>query len=463
MKDTHTNNFDQLLRQRLERLAPPPSATRGWEDLERKLQAAEAESAAQLDRAIARGLSQSAPTASSGWVALAARLELIATRREMIGCMKITEAALLVSLLLLFARFGPGTTERTNPQLAELNQFPVATPIDRSSLAVAPIASVALPVAVESVRRNQGVSSSYPQLRPNRLFTATEAEVATATLPATPPQPIQPIATEEYSLPTFEIGLSPALSLPLLPRDKPVGYYLSTFISQDINQVVTPRRESTGVEGDRRVTFGYSAGALIDFQQGKNALQTGFIYGRRSYLPTTLWQIQEQPSPEVFDASYSRFTFHTVTVPLNYQRELAIHNTWRLTGRVGIAMNVVVSSKFTYGRDQSQEDLEDALRRYQLENPNASSGGRAIEDTENFLNPDPGYFQGGSLLANSSFYVNGGFMLERIISERLSLYFSPSISRSVSVRKDDGGKGPLDDRIHTANLRLGTRVSLSNK
>ncbi len=491
--------FDELIRQRITDLPAGPS--RGWEGLERKLDAPdpmdtavasklaaltptplpgsweklsekltarEAEAEAALDTAVAGGLQQSSPAPISGWALLAARLELIGKRREMVACMKISEAALLLSLILLFFRFGNLPQENRKPQ-ADQNAtaaFPITvaeTPAFRpkevdppeavlsavlpapTNAAVAPLASV--PLASRQVSRE----APLPAVRP---LNSTEATGQLSFL--------------EFALQLPEQNVHPPFQLPSLLDGEPIQYYLNLFVSPvDFNQVVTQTNQSLGITAGSELSTGYSLGGLIDISQGHNALETGFIYGYRAYVPAEILRLEnEQPvQNEEAPVRYGRLRYHTVSVPLNYEREIFRDEKWQFSGGVGMVVNVILSSKFRLDGIYTVEDLERQIIQYRLKLQDEgiiSAPGRASSNHE-ILYPEAGVFQGGSLLSNSSLYLSGNLRIERLLNDKWSLYFSPTVSRLITMRPGDGGKGPLEDRIHNTMLRFGTRVRLSDK
>jgi hypothetical protein len=70
--------------------------------------------------------------------------------------------------------------------------------------------------------------------------------------------------------------------------------------------------------------------------------------------------------------------------------------------------------------------------------------------------PEKGWLEGGSIFANSSFYLGGGLVVERLMTPRWSLYLSPSFGRVIYLN-ESRGIGPTNDRIHSGSLRMGSR------
>lgn len=461
---------DALLVTKLASLSP--TATKGsWERLESKLTAAEHAAADTVDEAVTEALLITTPVAVSGWAQLAARLELTGKRREMVACMKITESVVLLSLVIVLLRMVV-TDGAKVPVLAERTDdietaFPLAigvtdevtrkpailraivntsTPPSRKIVIVAPLAA---PEAADPISKDE---LDFGGLGVRKAPALTET-----------------IGGIKFTPSPRDWSVKPALELPSLLFGEPVNYGLDFFVSPvDVNQVVTKADQRYGVSGQANLSTGFSSGLLLNVSQGTNTLQTGLVYGYRAYAPAEILLIEgEQPVRDGDDpVSYGRLRYRTVSVPLIYERRFVHNDGWRFSGGLGIAMNIILSSDFALNENYNEEDLKRAWASYKdaaIANQTLGAEGRAFTSKDlAFTDPAEGYLEGGSLIKNSSLYVSGHFTAERFINDRWSLYFSPTLSRVVTVRDNDGGKGPLGDRIHGTMLRLGARVRLTD-
>lgn len=521
LEDALDGDADLELRNTLNSLAISQPVS-GWEALERKL-----DPEATADAALATALNGIMPTApagswnalkdklddslgaevdaivsdnlnrettrTSGWAALAARLELISHRRQLVGAWKVTEVCLLASLLLLLLRFGSGGNE--NDVIAALNGgFPINTagtlggqPTGENSLAStssdngvanAPVRTEVPSdqLHIENIDKSETDRSSpataYSEgvlLRDLPLVTAAlpvpvfKAELLSAesreqlTLDAVP----SPRYTAQWggTLP------SPTLKLPEIDNSIPVRYYLNIFASPaEINEVITPQSSVSAVDITGRSEFSHSvsAGFLLDVSKGRDGLQVGAIYGRHAYTPSELFRedcIVAGNCPE----GYTRFVYHSIAFPFSYERSLINRNDWRIATRVGMSLSVITKSEFNVPDSEDYSGLEEAIAAPDnvFGMPRRRPASNTIQ-AQQFLDPEAGWFEGGSLLPNASFYLGGGFTVERQINPRVSLYLSPSYGRVIILR-GNGGVGPHDDRIHQAGLRFGSRYLLSRK
>jgi hypothetical protein len=422
----------------------------------------EADPVGATDAVLTQKLAEAEPAVVSGWALLAARLELIGRRREMVGCIKISEAALLLSALLLFFRHSI-TDATTDPLRSPQAAFPIEAPAGGElAVAAATWEKTPAPVAARSVHDTKPVPRVAPlaTLPPRPL----KREVA---LPRVRNGALAPIAREDQRAYFHTSTANPLLRLPELPVAVPIRYYLNLFVSPlDVNQVVTLANPNLGISDRSSLSTGFSLGALIDIEQGRHALQTGLLYGYRSYTPGEILRLENSSqNSDQQDVRYGRLKYHTASVPLNYWRTLHTTNKWRISAGMGLTVNLILSAEFQLGENVTRKDLIrelDAFRRLASEegSPKAFT---SVGATNRFVNPSPGILDGGGTLENSSLYVGGSLRVERLLSERWSVYLSPTVTRLFTVRDDDGGKGPLTDRIHNTMLRAGARMRLTDK
>ncbi|MBC6996826.1 hypothetical protein QWY85_03985 [Neolewinella lacunae] len=463
----------------------PAVAPGSWDLLAARLDEADE---VKIDALLADRLARNTATGSRGWAALAARLELIGQRRELVAAWKITEFSLLLSLLLLFLRFGglPDGAGQPVPALAAAQDIASVAP------AVGLLPTLAAAPVPERPQALTGNSPELPKLKPGpglpdaTVPTAVRPEASSAPLfpdaneqttardvPAPAAEPlladVSPLATLEYGAQRSLMLPSPALRLPAQPRATPIRYYLNVFFSPvDFNQVVTPATQfgDFDVDSDSRLARGTTAGLLLDATSGKNGLQIGVIYSRRAYIPTALkWYLQEDYPLIEPVKGYSRFIHHSIIFPFNYQRTLRESTDWRLTAQVGMSMSVIANSTFYI--PEGGQDLVEAFNsttgRFDVDPPEAD-GKRSpsYQSSRKLTDPEPGWLEGGSMLTNASFYLGGGITIERTLSPRWSIYAAPTFGRVIYLDAERG-IGPYNDRIHTTNVRLGSRYLFGHK
>ncbi len=343
--DQGQHAFDEVIRDKLQALPPAlVTAPKGWETLAKQLD----EQAS--DQVYHQKLRQATVPAyqRSGWVRLAARLELIAQRRSAIAAYKITEIALLLSAVLIFWQYSPSlpsTLPLTVAQLASPPAKAVAKTSPEASSTVASAtattggstaaAAIASPMASQQLK---SIGGAYLLVAPKSIAPERPANHAAQPIVNSPLSLSRPIGAvgmssrlghsiatsalptgqhltaeglnllaEEHPAPSPSLEIAVACISPTellqLPERTPLTYttsplvqravnrqhHLRFFVSPwDINQVVTP----AFLVGDRKIgrdvrfSSGRSAGLLLDVTHGKHGHSYGLIYSRRSYLPT---------------------------------------------------------------------------------------------------------------------------------------------------------------------------------
>lgn len=488
--DEKPATFDALLRQKLNTSGTPLPASKGWEQLAQRMDQQAS------DDLLHQKLRQAAPPPyqSSSWNRLAARLELIAQRRSAIIAYKITELSMLLSALLLFWQFFPPSIQpnKHTPQpLAQNIESVAATPslgaanegalpavrsaakqtsnetravsaAKRSNLTRTARQEDAISLEPEA-RKLAKIAGAVPALRskvlPPRQQTTTQAKQPS-------PEAISPLATP-FPEALQERPKRPQIAL-LLPKQlrQRGQHHLRFSVSPwDINQIITPafRLGDKEIARDVRFVSGRSASLMLDVQHGKHGHSYGVVYSRRSYLPTVLADAESantlpRPSPLApVDTNLSRITFHTISIPFQYQQQLFRKNGWQLRTNVGIEANFVLKAKF-----YKSPDFDNNIRNYLRQSGGsavARSSSRRDLSASDLIHPEAGLLQGGSALLNASFYVAAGFTLERELSSRSSIFISPQLTRAVYYRRQ-AGLGPFGDRIHHNALQVGMRWRL---
>lgn len=488
---------DQQLADKLTGLEPAAPAG-SWAKLSARI---DDEVGQEVDAVVVTQLNRNLTGTPSGWAALAARLELIGQRRSMVAAWKITEVSLLLSLLLLFVRFGPETAAPAPVLADDKVSFPIADVLAKETEAIREVAVSTAVTKVQDVHVSStiAINEEGDQTKPRTRASVRRTPTLVLPMPAAftgeEEQTSDPVAVSEDDVSVTNVnpvtsieGLailplsrslslpSPAIQLPKVDHSEPVRYYANVYSSPvDFNQVITPANavREIDISGDDRITRGMSFGLLMDISQGKSGLQIGAIFGRRSYIPTALKWYLEESYPLIEPVKgYSRFIYETISFPLSYQRTFTESDKWRFSGRVGMNMTVIARSSFSIPTED-QELLVNAFNgRADLPGPppavagEGANGGRSVttsgSSSRKLVNPDPGWLEGGSMLANSSFYLGGGLQVERLLTPRWSIYVSPSFGRVIYLREKQG-IGPYNDRIHTGSVRFGGRYLLSRK
>lgn len=468
----------------LNELTPEPTPD-SWAVLSARL---DDEIGSEVDAVVAPQLVREAG-AVSGWPALAARLELIAHRRSLVAAWKITEVCLLTSMVLLLLRFGPGERYE-NDILAALNGgFPMANTAEETPESVVADVPEKTPASAPGSARTTANKIATDREQPLTLTAVapTGEDIAPAIVPVPVNVTVARLSGPNYTVTELAPGTendeptaiiagprhvakwsgtlpSPALQLPAIDKTIPVRYYLNLFASPtELNQVITKQSDvgSSRLAGRKELTHSVSAGALLDITKGKDGLQIGAVYSRHAYIPAEL-TLGNCFVEDNCSEGYNEFIYHSISFPFSYERSLLERNGWRLASRAGMAMSIITRSDFRLTPGEGQEDLEAALLNGGPRGGPPRMPSSITIPVNNVVDPEAGWFEGGSILVNASFYLEGGFSVERAMTPRWSLYVTPTYGRVINLR-EEGGVGPYNDKIHRASLRFGSRFLLSGK
>ena len=454
-----------------------PTLTAGsWEALADRL---EVETEAAVDEIVGDTLRTATTVgAPTGWAALAARLELIRERRHYVVATKLTELCLLTSLVLLFLRFAPLSpyappvaTQITpaDPITAAAEEQPTTPEIAAIDSAPQDVASVTTPT-----RSVPYVPARVAGVTPTFVLSISERDVQLppVVLPALTRK--APLVAPLALLPLRRDVRRPHPSLrmpPLEGSERPLRTYLDVFVSPfDVNHVITKRDEPTTeleVDEGNRLVQGASVGALIGLTRGHSGVQFGLIYSETSYIPSSLIEVSGLPPGPIQPVKgYSRFRFGFLNLPISYNQVLRENDHWRLSAMATATVSINIASEFI----NEDPDLVASVQRWEERQAANNAINRSNPYArKDFTDPSPGWFQGGSLFDNTNLYLGGGLMVERLISNRSSIFLSPSIRRAVYFKNQEQGKkeapgiGPYNDRIHGGQLRFGLRHLLSSK
>jgi hypothetical protein len=505
------NNIDQIVRAKLNSLAPQPK--RGsWEQLSKRLDAAE--QADLFDHAVGERVEEiKVPYQQSSWAILAARLELERMRMRAIVHYKAMETSLLLLLFITAWQLLPITTEIPSRPLLDPD-IPIAAASisdEEWNLTKEPLSQDVNSTTTEESKAYESVlfsekttaNSSFDQqyahvnsadkeliAANNGLKSFAQREKIDA-VDLLPPSALSIIEveknaqqqlmalqaqkTENLNSPTDRFQRNGALAaleagaLNLLDYGSPEELleYIrpnerQTFVrigfvgSPDYNRVVTPLQEIDNGEqvSYDRYSLGYSGGLTLGVEHGKWEVETGAIYAARRYQAIPTVYVSGNFRDGYTGVSLRDFELNTVNIPLNFRYNFILHNKWRLYAQGGASFNIVLDANY-YTVDK---DAFSGLN--QNSNLNSSNGLSRAEKPESLLNKNltAGWIEGGSLLENATFYGDIGVGLERYMTPSWSMFVQPTYHHSFQIFNE--GLGPYQDRIYNFGVGIGLKVRL---
>ena len=208
--------------------------------------------------------------------------------------------------------------------------------------------------------------------------------------------------------------------------------YLGLLGSVDYNRIISPSARFLDVRLQKfdRYELGYSGGLSLGFELGNWEIQTGAVYSYKNYRP-----LQAEFWDGAFDEGYAKvqlkdIELNIVQLPLLFRYNLLQYDSWRFYVLAGGTVHVAVSANYYYDN---------------IGTPNPK-----------VLEPNRGWFDGGTFRENSYMTANVGVGLERFMSPRWSLFAQPTYHHAINLVNH--GMGPSRDRISTMSIYTGVRI-----
>ena len=226
-----------------------------------------------------------------------------------------------------------------------------------------------------------------------------------------------------------------------------VGNSIKVFVSFDNNMIYTPDDLEYNTTARTTEMYGFTIGVLYGKRFGAIELESGLTVSRYNKP----WDFRQQYGN--FTGFY-RYTFtniknNFVGIPFAVKYHIIQNEDWSIFGKAGLTSEFVVNTQY------NSENI------YLGGSP--ITPGSTGEPTETPLSPfeidrnfSEGLFQGGSLSDNLFIRTHFGLGIERIISSRVSTYFSGEYHLSV-INKD---LGPNNDRINKFGFNVGLKLNI---
>lgn len=216
---------------------------------------------------------------------------------------------------------------------------------------------------------------------------------------------------------------------------------ISLAFSPTVNIVNSPANYILNTQAYTVDALGIEAGIGYSFRKKGFEIGTGLTYARKAYNP----QIQNQYTGK-FSEGYAVETlknieFDLISMPLFLNYSLASGDDFNLYAGVGSSFNVITSAGYKVNENGK---IYDALSRYQNSGRSASR-----EYTQGIL-------QGGSIHDNLFITLDVSIGLETRLSERLSIFFAPTLRQHIGI----AGIGPNKDHVHSLGLNMGLKKKI---
>ncbi len=233
---------------------------------------------------------------------------------------------------------------------------------------------------------------------------------------------------------------------------KTINVRIGMVLGPDANYVTTPSNQSKDLDVFNQYALGYSGGFTLGFNYGRWEIETGALYSAVSYDSRNIYEIKGSFA----DGGYVQqglegAQLDIVRVPLNIKYNFADHSKWNVYAYSGVSANAAVET--FYKITTTDLGLSDASRNFAGRTPSPPD----IEPQKAEENFD-GVFEGGLLSKNLFYTANLGLGVERYFTPRMSVFLQPNFQYQFSK-----GLGPQSDRINSVSLLMGAKVTLKKR
>jgi len=450
-------SFDDIIKSKLIELENQPVIS-DWDQFESMYDEELAGDDAVFDRSIADKVDNfNVAFNSQHWVIMKERLEREEFIRTSVYFSKIAEAAIVFLLLFTFLNIFPALQYEYQPSSSviadksaptEDNNF-INPAIDKNT---AP--SNIQDTQAEKIRFNR-ISNAIS--RESRSFIEIESipvkkNPGFAALENNPDIPsrvpgqsyLSEVAAIDNVAGMIENEKMEIYRAKFVPKDlnRPKGEsMISLAFSPTVNIVNSPANYILNTQPYTVDALGIEAGIGYSFRKNGYEIGTGLTYARKAYNP----QIQNQYTGR-FSEGYAVETlknieFDMISVPLFLNYSLFSGDDYNLYAGVGSSVNIITTAGYKV-RENGEEF--DALSRYRDTGRSASR-----EYTQGIL-------QGGSIHDNLFITLDISIGLETKLSERLSIFFAPTLRQHIGI----AGIGPNKDHVHSLGLNMGLKKKI---
>ncbi|MBK9735289.1 MAG: hypothetical protein IPO92_10110 [Saprospiraceae bacterium] len=275
----------------------------------------------------------------------------------------------------------------------------------------------------------------------------TDEDIVTTYLPDEPDMVLEKVTIDKIVNDPKEVYSEIALSFPMeLPSTVlPSKYALSVYTTADVNLINTPFDKLYSLASYNKEALNNSYGIHISTEKNNIEFETGLGYSKRIYQPEIITEAYGRFGNNYFEKSLKKITYDIVSLPLNIKYHFINNSQWSTYIMVGAALNVVMNAN--YG-------IENRLKEGKPYNRYAPDQARL--DEKGFIH---GVLHNDSFKDNYFASAGFGFGIEKKIANKFSMYIQPSYQRH--ILSSDIGIGPNKDKIHTASLQIGIKTSLN--
>lgn len=253
------------------------------------------------------------------------------------------------------------------------------------------------------------------------------------------PSPLINFRSPKFSSNTNESELASMIR----PERKRLTLRMGMFGGPDYNRIISPPNPELRNQRDDYYALGYGGGINVALQYGRWELGSGLIYSAKQYDPRQVGFITGSLQQGYNGEVLREIQLNIFSIPLNARYNFIHNDRWRSYFVMGSALQVATDATYFITS---------------LHLPNTVTAPLPEPNNSQINNTQKGLLQGGSLRQNGFVTANFGLGLERVLSDRISLFAQPTYQHSIGYFS--GGFGPDHDRINTMSIWMGVRVKV---
>ncbi len=229
---------------------------------------------------------------------------------------------------------------------------------------------------------------------------------------------------------------------PINVKKHKLKYSIGLATSTDINNIFTPELYTFGtlISAFTQTRYNFNAGFLMDLKKNRWSLETGLIYGKKSYSPVEVRQnlSGKNVSTSAYTEDLASIKVNIVQLPTMLHFDFIKRKRWDMYLAAGATTNFISEAKYDYSRQYIGY----------VSRPAAPLGSSAVVP----VNPyNDGILVTKSMIGNVFFTTNIGLGAAYRLTPKFGLY-SQMIYRNYFSPK---GIGPNEDKISTTSLLFG--------
>jgi hypothetical protein len=211
----------------------------------------------------------------------------------------------------------------------------------------------------------------------------------------------------------------------------------------DADYITTPYDGEYHQKEYGQVAMGYGGGLTLGFKYHKWELETGAIYSAKYYGTRNIFEVNGSFQQGGYvQQGLLGVQLDIVKVPLHLRYNFMDRSKWNFYAQSGASFNMTVETLYEYTSET-------------IGNSSALAGRRADP------HPNPTYdgiFEGGNLIDNTFITANLGLGIERHFNSRMSVFLGSTYQHQITK-----GLGPQSDKINSLSIMTGARVTLKSK